>query len=240
MGRLSFKMRKLMELKNFSPHTVSSYLLQTKLFIEHIDILPENISENAVIDYLYYLRKEKNVSTSTIHVVYSALKFFCISVLEKEIDFQQVPFPKKEKRLPVVLASQEIKSILEVTENQKHKSIIMTAYSSGLRLSEIRHIKLHDIDSKRMQIRVQQGKGKKDRYALLPPSLLKQLRLYYGIYKPSLWLFPGKEQNKPLCSMSIQRMFNKVKKKPALLNQPPFIPCGTALPRIFWNPALTW
>ena len=124
-------------------------------------------------------------------------------------------------------------------DNLKHKSIVMTAYSSGLRLSEIRYLKLTDIDSKRMQIHVRSGKGKKDRFSLLAPSLLKQLRIYYKTCKPQSWLFPGKEDNNPICSMSIQRMFKNAKKKPKSLNQPAFIPCATVLPPTCWNPALT-
>ncbi|HEM48791.1 MAG TPA: integrase [Caldithrix sp.] len=239
MGKLSAKMRQLMEMRNFSSHTISSYLLQVKLLIKYVNQPPENITEDHIIEYLYYMRSNKKSTSSTIHVAYCAIKYFYLSVLGKNLNFNRIPFPKKEKKLPIVLAPEEIKSIIDNIDNLKHKSIVMTAYSSGLRLSEIRYLKLTDIDSKRMQIHVRSGKGKKDRFSLLAPSLLKQLRIYYKTCKPQSWLFPGKEDNNPICSMSIQRMFKNAKKKPKSLNQPAFIPCATVLPPTCWNPALT-
>lgn len=240
MGKLSAEMRRLMEMKNFSPHTVSSYLLQMKLFFEHSKLRPEELNEDSIMSYLYYMRKKKNSSTSTIQVAYSAIKFFMNFVLDKQIDFKRIPFPKKDKKLPVVLSAEEVKTILNIINNPKHKSIVMTAYATGLRLSEIRHLKVLDIDSKRMQIHVRQGKGKKDRFALLSPCLLKQLRMYYKICKPAIWLFPGKDDDQPICSMSVQRMFNNTKKKPASIKRSAFTPCVTVSPPISWNPALTW
>ncbi len=99
--------------------------------------------------------------------------------------------PREEKTLPVVLNEIEISNLLKVTENIKHKAILMTCYSAGLRLSELTNIKLKDIDSERMQIRVLQAKGKKDRYSILSPKLLDLLRIYFTTYKPKLWLFEG-------------------------------------------------
>jgi site-specific recombinase XerD len=101
--------------------------------------------------------------------------------------------PREEKTLPVVLSEQEIGDLLRITENIKHKTILMLCYSAGLRLSELIQVRISDIDSKRMQIRVEQGKGKKDRYTLLSSKLLELLRIYYKQYRPKTWLFEGAE-----------------------------------------------
>jgi integrase/recombinase XerD len=233
MPKYYSKMHKIMEMRNFSPHTVSSYLSNMKRFAQYHDAPLESLTDNDVINYLLYLRKVKQVSPSTIHVAYSTIKFFYLSVLRKEIDFSNIPFPKQGKKLPVVLDPEEIKSLLDMTSTLKYKTIFMVAYSSGMRLSEIRHIRPQHIDSKRMQIHVQKGKGEKDRFTLLSKALLGQLRSYYKIYKPGYWLFPGKDISKPISSMAIQHTFYKSKKKPVSQRQLLSIPYATVLQPTF-------
>ncbi len=233
MAKYYARMLKLMELKNYSPNTITTYLLRMKHFSEHHRGCLEELSEEDIINYLHYLRKEQKVSTSTVHVAHSVIRFFYRSVLEKELDFSKIPFPKSERKLPVVLDIQEIKNLLDVADNLKHKTILMTAYSCGLRISEITHLQPADIDSKRMHIFVKKGKGKKDRYVVLCESLLNQLRLYYKNYKPGNWLFPGEDKNKPISRVAIQRTFKKYKKKPVLPNRLPSTPYAIAMPPIF-------
>jgi integrase len=110
--------------------------------------------------------------------------------------------------------------------------MLMTAYSGGLRVSEVAELKVTDIDSKRMLIRVEQGKGRKDRYTLLSQTLLEELRNYYKAYRPQKWLFPGSRPNEPIDAGSIQRVFKHAKKKPVSESLPPFIRCGIVSPRI--------
>jgi integrase/recombinase XerD len=114
----------------------------------------------------------------------------------------------------VVLSHSEVKAIFDVIANLKHRVIIMTTYSGGLRVSEVAHLRVCDIDSKRMQIRVDQGKGKKDRYTLLSPALLEHLRTYWRYYHPTTWLFPGSHNDKPIDITTIQKVFKLAKKKP--------------------------
>ena len=142
---------------------------------------------------------------------YSAIKFFYSDCLERAWELDKIPRPKIEKRLPVVLSQEEIKSIFQHVVNTKYKIALMLIYSAGLRLSEALHLRLTDIDSKRMEIRVEQGKGKKDRYTLLSNLILNKLREYYKEEKPSHWLFTGKNGN-PICSSTIQKVFSKAKK----------------------------
>ncbi|WP_243186901.1 tyrosine-type recombinase/integrase [Clostridium muellerianum] len=120
---------------------------------------------------------------------------------------------KEPRRLPVVLSPQKVKSIFDVTDNIKHKAILMTTYSAGLRVSEVCKLKIKDIDSKNMQIFIRQGKGKKDRYSLLSKANLKILREYWKKYKPKEFLFPGRYCIDPISTRSVQRIFEKALKK---------------------------
>ncbi len=138
---------------------------------------------------------------------YSALKFFYVQIQDREWNICKLPRPKGEQKLPVVLSRSEVHRLFEVTENLKHKALLMTFYSSGLRLSEGCHLQLGDIDSARVQIRVRQGKGKKDRYTLLSQVLLSTLRSYYRSYRPTCWLFYGANRDQPLHPSSFQRAF---------------------------------
>jgi integrase/recombinase XerD len=114
------------------------------------------------------------------------------------------------RKLPVVLSKKEVHSVFSVIPNLKHRSILMTIYSGGLRLNEATHLKVSDIDSKRMTIHVQQGKGNKDRYTLLGKHTLQILRMYWKLYHPVDWLFPSQRLNQPISHSSIQRVFKEV------------------------------
>jgi len=126
---------------------------------------------------------------------------------------KQIPRCKKDKKLPIVLAKSEVKAIFDVTKNLKHKAILMTIYSSGLRVSEAVNLKVTDIDSRNMQIYVCGRKVNKDRYTLLSKVTLDILRGYFRIYRPSLWLFPGGTFNKPLTTRTVQKIFENARIK---------------------------
>ena len=140
-----------------------------------------------------------------------ALSFSCNHYYEKVLGGQRkfyfIDRPNKEKTLPSVLSTQEVIDILKQTENIKHKAILMTIYSAGLRISESINLKFKDIDSDRMQIRVEQGKGKVDRYSLLSVRTLMILREYYKQYRPTVWLFEGVKKGEQYSTRSIQQVF---------------------------------
>jgi site-specific recombinase XerD len=171
------------------------------------------MGEVEIRKYLRYLRDEKKSSWSTINVAYNALRFFYIKTINRKFCVENIPYPKTEHKLPIVLAKSEVKSIIEASSNLKHKTIFMTLYSTGCRISEVSHLKVTDIDSKRMQVRVEQGKGKRDRYTLLSETLLIALRDYWHKYSPKTWLFYGYDKDKPLATRSIGRVFKDAKKK---------------------------
>lgn len=144
-----------------------------------------------IIEFLRYLVNERRVSTSYQNQSINAIKFYYERVCGGSRKIYLIDRPREETYLPEVLSEEEVKAILDATENLKHKALLMTIYSAGLRVSEATNLKIKDIDSQRMQIRVEQGKGKKDRYTLLGKKTLEILRKYVKEYKPLNFLFEG-------------------------------------------------
>lgn len=233
MGKLRDQMKMELELRNYAAKTIQAYLghmtAYTRLFMKS----PAEMGEEEVRKYLHHLKTVKKVSSSNVNIGYCALRFFYVKTLHRDWNVEKIPHPKKEKKLPVVMSREEVKKLLEVVSNLKHRVMLMAAYSAGLRVSEVAHLKLVDIDSQRMLIRVEQGKGKKDRYTLLSQTLLENLRLYYKTYRPQKWLFPGSQSDQAIDPRSIQRIFKRAKKKPVSSSLPPLILSAIVSPRIF-------
>jgi len=209
MGRLHDQMKRDLELKNYSPKTRSCYLASVRSFALHFHRSPDELGDQEIREYLHYLIQDKKVSQSAVNQAYSALKFFYETILKRDWDGFRIPRVKMRKRLPVVLSQQEIQALFSVIRNLKHRAILMTIYSAGLRVSEVVHLKVSDIDSQRMMIRVEQGKGDKDRYTLLAQRTLDILREYWREYRPREWLFFGHSFERPLSSRSVQVVFDK-------------------------------
>ncbi len=213
MGKLHDQMLMDMELRNFKPKTIERYLWHLKSFTKLFDRSPAELGEQEIRHYLHYLKKERNTSWSNVNQGYSALRFFYVQTLHRAWNVDKIPRPKGERSLPQVLSQQEVTGFLDATSNFKYRVIFMTIYSGGLRLSEAAHLKVADIDKDRMQIRINKGKGNKDRYTLLSKRLLSELRPYWHAYRPTTWLFPGRDNN-PISVSSIQVAFRRSKKKP--------------------------
>ena len=160
-----------------------------------------------------HLKRVKKRAIRTLDVAYAALKFLYNTVLEKPWELIPVPRVKTEQKLPVVLSIEEINKLFSVIENIKHKALLSIVYSAGLRATEAAQLKVTDIDSKRMQIRIENSKGAKDRYTILSEKTLYILREYWRIYKPQHWLFPGRYGDTHLCYRGISFMFNKYKEQ---------------------------
>jgi integrase/recombinase XerD len=187
---------KLKELR-YSENTVKTYKGLFEEFVNYYNSMElEDIEEDKITDFLRYLVIERKVSTSYQNQAINAVKFYYERVLGGQRKLYLVDRPREEKTLPTVLNENEISDLFKSTDNLKHKAILMLAYSAGLRLSELINVKIKDIDSKRMQIRIEQAKGKKDRYTILSPVLLTLLRKYVTEYKPKIWLFEGAEGGK--------------------------------------------
>jgi integrase/recombinase XerD len=209
MGKLQERMKRDMELRNFSLRTIKSYLWWMRDFVMHYGRSPEELGDEEIRSYLHFLLKEKDASQASLSQAYSALKFFYERTLGREWNETRIPRSLREKKLPVVLSLEEVQEAFNAIKNLKHRTILTTIYSGGLRLGEALRLKVRDIDSRRMMIRVRQGKGHKDRYTLLGEKALKMLRIYWDVYRPREWLFPSTNLDQPLHPSSVQRVFRK-------------------------------
>lgn len=185
-----------LRLKNFSPSTIKVYVHAVASFAKFCGRSPEESGEEDVRKYLVHLF-ERGLSRSLFVVQLNALRHLYKDTLKRPDWLKELSRPKAERRLPVVLSQEEVRRIFSVVTNIKHRALFMVAYDAGLRLSEIIHLRVDDLDSDRMVIRVRQGKGKKDRYARLTPGLLELLREYWRADRPQTLLFPGAEPDKP-------------------------------------------
>jgi len=178
-----------MQLRNYNPRTIDTYgSVMSKL--ENFSGIPlDKITVTQFKDYLHRLITTEGISVSLVNQYLSAFKVIQVDVLKRNWDQFKIKRPRREKKLPVVLSVQEVEKLISVTSNLKHKTILMLAYSSGMRREEVQQIKPTAIDSSRMQIHVVQGKGKKDRYTILSVKALETLRSYYKIERPLTFLF---------------------------------------------------
>ena len=214
MGKLQEKMREDMILRGFAQNTMDGYLSRCRLFAKHFMRCPSEMGEEEVRQFLLYLTQEKNASPSLYKAYLSSLRFLYKHTLKRPEVVRDIPSPKIPKTLPVVLGRTEVIRILGALDNLKHKAILVTTYSAGLRISETLNLKKSDIDSERMRIRVDQGKGKKDRYSILSLLNLTLLREYYKQKQPQgNWLFPGPKPEKHLGYAAARVVFINAKKK---------------------------
>ena len=200
-------------LKGYSPATLKTYSSEFRQFLETLKGVPAKDLSARLKDYLYYCHTILKMSEAHIHSRMNALKFYYEQVLGRVSFFFEIPRPKKQLQLPKVISEEKILEGIDELKNLKHKAIIMTAYSAGLRVSEVVALKVYDIQSDRMQITIRQAKGKKDRMVPLSKVLLETLRTYYLVYKPKDWLFEGQPAENPLSKRTAQAIFNQIFKK---------------------------
>jgi site-specific recombinase XerD len=213
MSELREKMIKAMELRNFSPKTQTAYLAAVTNLAMHYMKSPQEISQVEVEDYLLYLKKERKLSYSTRNQAISGLKFFYNETLKNPDMVLQLPRKKTPVKLPEVLSIDEVKRVINAPSNIKHRMILMTTYSAGLRVSELVRLKPRHIVSSRMLILVEDGKGVKDRYTILSKNLLENLRNYWQSHRPTKWLFPSTDQQRHISRSTAQKLFVNAKKK---------------------------
>lgn len=207
------QMSNQLKVMRYSDSTHSIYMSMFKQFLRHMYPTPmHHIDKESIMDYQLYLVRDKQVSVSYQNQSINAIKFYAEQVLKLERTYYDLERPIQPMRLPKVLTQTEIANILDSVGNLKHKAILSAIYGCGLRISECIHLKLEDIDSINRRIWVRGGKGNKDRVALLPESLLVQLRIYYKAYQPKKWLFESPD-NKMYSATSIRKIFKRAKKK---------------------------
>jgi site-specific recombinase XerD len=195
-----------LQVRNLSPHTQDAYLQQVSRFARHFGHSPAGLGPEQIRAYQVYLTNEKRLAPSSILIAVSALRFLYKVTLKKEWPFNEViPAPKKPQTLPVVLSPEEIVQFLDCVKKPKHRTILTTCYAAGLRISEAVQLTIPAIDSQRMVLRVEQGKGQKDRYVMLSPKLLAILRDWWRLNRPRHWLFPGDRPDHPITRGAVER-----------------------------------
>jgi integrase/recombinase XerD len=220
MTPLRRRMAEDMQIRNLAPQTQRAYLIQVSLFARHFGKSPELLGPAEIQAWRLHLAQDKHLAASSILVAVAALRFLYKITLRRNWDLElEVPAPRKPKKLPVVLSQDEVARFLSAVDNLKHRVILTVCYASGLRISEAVRLKSTSIDSQRMVIRVEQGKGRKDRYVMLSPKLLDMLRDYWKRTHPGEWLFPGDPPSRPISPMTMQQICRQVREK-----------CGLAKP----------
>jgi integrase len=179
MTTLRQRMTQDMHLRHMAEKTVRAYLDHVTKFAAYFSRSPDTLGPEEVRQYQLHLVHERHVSWSTFNQCVCALRFLYRVTLERDWAVSHIPFPRTERKLPVVLSPSEVLQFLNSVTSLKYRAILMTAYGAGLRLSEVTHLRVCDIDSQRMVIRVEQGKGRTDRYVMLSPVLLQLLRCYW-------------------------------------------------------------
>jgi site-specific recombinase XerD len=202
-----------MMIRNLADSTIDAYTYHVRRFADFIGKPLEQATVEDVRTFQLHLIQDKKVAYSTFNQAVCALRFLYTHTIRVPWPVTMVPFGKRPKTLPTVLSRHEIDQLLQCTPNLKHRTFLMTLYSAGLRFSEAANLKIADIDSHRMQIRVACGKGKKERLVPLSPRLLKELRIYWREYKPTGYLFPGKTADKTYADTSIQKAIKVAAKK---------------------------
>lgn len=213
MSKLKEQMLIDLQLKGIMPRTQRTYLREVGNLAKYFGRSPEELGESEIKGYLLYLLKERNLSEGTYRFYRSGLKFLYKHTLKRECIMEKILCPKQKRKLLVVLALSEVEDLFSVTTNLKHKAILTITYSSGLRISEAARLKLSDIDSKRMMVRIRQGKGGKDRYSILSQTALECMRQYWRQYRPKDWLFEGMEKSRHISTSSIHQIFCNAKKR---------------------------
>lgn len=216
---LKQRMREDLQLRGFSPHTQKEYLMRVTLFARYFGKLPDKLGEKEVKEYFLYLVTDKHASYGVLNMTYCALKFIYTVTLGRPWEVEKIPRLKRPVKMPVILDKGEVRRLIALTENLKHKAILMMAYSSGLRISEVAHLKVGDIDTARMTVLVRQGKSKKDRYTILSKAALGTLTQYHEAYKPASWLFPGATPGRPITESSIGCVMRAAKKRAGIMKR---------------------
>ena len=209
-GAVLDQLRRELRLRNYSPKTIKSYTSCVRSLIRHFE--PKRVewlSGDDIRQYFLAAMDGERLSASSVNQAFNAFRFLYVETLKKPFVIGGIPRPRTDKKLPVILSQSEVRRIIESSRNVKHKAMLMLVYSAGLRVGELVHLEPRDIDATRGLIHVRAGKGRKDRYTVLSPLVLEQLRSYWRIYRPLRWLFEGERPGKPYAVRSAETVFEK-------------------------------
>jgi len=212
MTPLRQRMIAAMQIRNFTANTQAAYLQQISLLARYYQQSPEALGPEQIQAYQLYLTNERKLAPGSLCTIAAALRFLYHVTLKRDWAHDDIPIPKKPLKLPVILSPEEVEHFLECVGSLKHRTLLTVAYAAGLRVSEATHLKVTDIDSQRMVIRVEQGKSQKDRYVMLSPRLLEELRSYWKRARPTAWLFPGEIPGRPITRYAVEQACDKARR----------------------------
>lgn len=213
MTPLRQKMMDVMLVRGMSHRTHRSYLRAVTDLAKYYRRSPDQLSGEELQAFFLYLVKERNLSSSSCRLYLNAIRFFYLHVLGRDSFGITLQVPKRDQRIPELLKRSEVAQILSASTNIKHRMLLTTCYGCGLRVSEVVALQVRHIDGERRLLRVEQGKGAKDRAVILSPTLLQLLRQYWQLLKPPHWLFPGRKSDSPLSIETAQRIFQRAKRQ---------------------------
>ncbi len=202
-----------MEIRNYSPRTVLTYVSLFEFFFRYCKKSLPEITTDDLKDYIYYRLKKDMISISTVNQIISAWKIVYVYILGNEWESCRIKRPRRDKKLPIVLSQKETITLIETPLNIKHHAILNTLYSTGIRCNELLALRPSNIDSDRMVINVKLGKGKKDRQVRLHPKVLDILRTYFRYYRPENYLFEGQVRGKRYSASSMRQVIKNNAKK---------------------------
>ena len=191
MTQLKKRMLDELQRRNYAQSTVRSYIYSIEDFARYFGKSPDQLGPEQIRDYQVHLFRDRKLSPTTVQGRGAALRFFYVKTLRRPYLKEDIPFPKRPRRLPLVLSAEEVALLINSAENLMHRAMMMTLYATGIRRAELCRLQVADIDSPRMVIHIRHGKGDRDRDVLLTPKLLETLREYWRWMKPKTWLFPG-------------------------------------------------
>jgi integrase/recombinase XerD len=199
-----------------APKTQQAYLSFVKGIANYFNRSPDQLTSEQIQDYLAHLITERKLSWKTCNVAFCALQCFYVRFLKRGTLEVNIPPRPRQRKLPKIFSKAEVANLMENAKDLRHRALLMMVYGSGLRVSEVVKLKSEHIDSERMLVRVEQSKGRKDRYTLLSHKALEVLRIYFKYYKPTTYLFVGQEKSKPMPIATAQRMYTYAKQKAGL------------------------
>jgi site-specific recombinase XerD len=213
MTELRKRMDNDMLVRGMAERTRETYLAAVARLARHYRRSPDQLSPQEVQAYLVHMLREEKLAWSTCSIAVHAFRFLYHTTLGRPAPSFTIPGPKQPKTLPEILSPAEVRHLIEGAANRKQRALLATTYAAGLRVSEVVRLKPGDLDAQRMSLRVEQGKGGKDRYTLLSPRLLEELRAYWRQYRPARWLFPARGGQGPMDTSTAQKFYYAAKQR---------------------------
>ena len=211
-----------MKIEEKSEKTITSYVRSVERLVRFHDMVhPRDMDIDEVLDFLVHCKEERQINWRTNKMYVAGLRYYWTHLLENEEFASKIPYPKEHPSLPKILSREELSVLFGSCNNDKHRVMFRLIYSAGLRRSEVIHLKLHDIETQdgKMRLRINKGKGKKDRYTVLSKSVLEELRMYFKKYRPKVYLFNGRKKGQKISEAAIRHAMEDARKRSGITKE---------------------